>query len=136
MRKIMTEEKIRYMERYMENVGMCLDFLDMPYADGSYKTEEEKNRDIYYAFMSEIEFIQEFKGECANDYETRMEYVEKGGFEKDYFSSWLESCSDYPNLIEIKEFCEAVNDGITMWIEAVENDLIDSEEGWRGIRYE
>ena len=119
------EEMTENMRCWMEDLGMNLDFL---YIDN--KTKEERDSDTIISFMSDIVFIQEFKGECANDYETRREYVEKCGFEKDYFASWLESCSDYPNLIEIQEFCEAVNDSIIMWTKAVENGLIDTEEGW------
>lgn len=128
--EVATEENIRDMARWMEDAGMCLDFLDDPYTDGTYKTEEEKHRNIVETYLSEIQFIQEFKGEYADEYKTRYDYIVNGGFETDYFASWLEGCSDYPMLNEIKEFCESVECGIILWLAVAENTNINLEAGW------
>ena len=77
-----------------------------------------------------VEEISEFKGELANEYKTRQEYVKSGAFEKDYFASWLEGCSDYPYLCEIIEFCQYVDAAIQEWLNAVEDGSIDPEAGW------
>ena len=36
------------------------------------------------------EFVTSFVGEYANDYRDFYEYVINGGWEKDYFSDWLD----------------------------------------------
>lgn len=79
---------------------------------------------------SDVGFINEFKGESANDYETYLEYVEQGGWERDYFADWLSSCSDYPSLEEIERFCNWLQNLIDKWFEGVEAGVIDSEAGW------
>lgn len=134
--KVFTNEEVCAMEEFMEACGLNLDYVDAPYTDGTFKTAEEKNQCIVEAFMSEIEFIQEFEGEYANEYNSRYEYVERGAFEKDYFASWLESCSDYPTLIEIQEFCEAVGEAIKMWLYAVERGYIEPNADWKYTHYE
>lgn len=78
----------------------------------------------------EIMEVYEFKGECANEYKTRYDYVISGAFEKDYFSSWLDSCSDYPMLNEIIEFCQTASKLVDKWIHAVDEGVLDSEGNW------
>ena len=36
----------------MENGGMIFDYLDMPYSDGTYKTEDQKRQNIIEDFMN------------------------------------------------------------------------------------
>lgn len=79
---------------------------------------------------SDVGLINEFKGEFANEYETRWEYVEQGGWERDYFEDWLRSCSDYPYLDEIEDFCGNLRHLRDKWFEGVEAGVIDSEAGW------
>lgn len=67
-----------------------------------------------------VEKVETFKGEYFNDYKDMYDYVANGGWEKDYFSAWLEGCVDYPFIIEIKEFCEAVDELLTQYIHYVE----------------
>lgn len=74
--------------------------------------------------------VQDFKGELANEYKTRMDYVNEGGFEKDYFSAWLEGCSDYPYMSEIVEMATHINEMVDEWIAAVDDGEIDPEAGW------
>lgn len=126
----MTDEEVREMEQYMEEVGLNLDFLDMPYTNGTYKTEQEKRQNIIEMYINEVMFINEFKGECANEYNGRMDYVECGAFERSYFAYWLDSCSDYPCVNEIIEFCQALDNDIRMWLNAVERGWIDPKEHW------
>lgn len=126
----LNDADIQNMLCYLEEMDINMDFIDMPYIDGSYKTQEQKNIDIVASFMNEILFIQDYRGESASEYSSRLEYVERGGFEKDYFASWLESCSDYPCLNEIKEFCESVDCSIKMWLYAVECGYIEPNDGW------
>ena len=47
---------------------------------------------------SAVGFVSYFRGELANEYDTHLEYVEMGGWEKDYFADWLDSDPDYPFL--------------------------------------
>lgn len=128
--EILSDDDIKDMLCYLDEMGINMDFIDMPYVDGSYKTQEEKNLNIVESFINEVLFINEFNGECANEYDSRMRYVEMGGFEQDYFASWLEGCSNYPYLSEIKEFCESVDTSIRMWLHAVECGWIEPEEHW------
>lgn len=91
----------------------------------------------YEIDMELAQEVNEFEGECANDYKTRREYVEMwGAFEKDYFAAWLESCSDYPSLDEIIGQAQFIQKMIDNWFLAEEFGLINAEDGWRGIRYE
>ena len=76
---------------------------------------------------SEVSFITEFRGECAGDYATHLEYVEDGAWEKDYFTDWLNSYRDCPYLDEIADFCNKVNDAIQIWFIGVEDGSIDPE---------
>lgn len=76
---------------------------------------------------SECGFITEFRGKMANEYDTHLEYVEDGAWEKDYFADWLASYSDYPYLEEIEDFCRKVNYYIRHWFDGVEKGVIDSE---------
>ena len=83
---------------------------------------------------SEVGFINMYKGEYANDYTTRLKYVEMGAFERDYFADWLESetnSSCYPSLDEIADFCNKVQKAIDKWFEGVYEGVIDSEAGWK-----
>lgn len=80
--------------------------------------------------VREIMGINEFKGECANEYKTRYEYILNGAFEKDYFAAWLESCSDYPSLNEIIKFCQDAAKLIDKWVYAVEYGYIEPNDGW------
>ena len=66
--------------------------------------------------MVAVELIEDFKGVCANDYKDTYEYVIDGMWERDYFSSWLESCSDYPCLEEIEDFCREVYEMIELYV--------------------
>ena len=77
----------------------------------------------------ECGFISYFRGEMANDYDTHLEYVESGAWEKDYFSCWLESCSDYPDLKEIESFCKTLQHYLDHWFNGVEEGKIDPEAG-------
>ena len=78
---------------------------------------------------NECDFITEFRGECANGYATHLEYVEMGGWEKDYFARWLDSCIDYPTLDEIESFCHTVSYYLDHWFDGVEVGKIDPEAG-------
>lgn len=92
-----------------------------------------------YEYEVDTELVQEvneFEGECANEYKTRWEYVESGAFEKDYFAAWLEGCSDYPMMDEIIEQAQFIQKMTGNWYLAEEFGLINAEDGWRGIRYE
>jgi hypothetical protein len=81
--------------------------------------------------MDVVKEVQEFKGECASDYKTRVDYILNwSAFEKDYFASWIDGCSDYPMLCEIRNMCDRIDGMITMWERAVENGWIDAEDGW------
>ena len=75
------------------------------------------------------DFVTNFRGEMANNYDTHLEYVEMGAWEKDYFADWLASCSDYPSLEEIEDFCHSVNYYIGHWFDGVEAGIIDPEAG-------
>lgn len=68
--------------------------------------------------------VESFKGELFSigEYKNTYEYVIDGGWEKDYFSSWLEGCSDYPYLGEIKDFCIETDRIIRLYIDAVEEE--------------
>lgn len=78
---------------------------------------------------SAVGFISYFRGVMASEYSTHLEYVEMGGWERDYFADWLASCSDYPSLDEIEDFCHNVNKAIELWLDGVEAGVIDSEAG-------
>ena len=111
---------------HLEAVGADMDFLDEPY-----ETENEKARAILAAYLDVVAEVQKFKGEYANEYKTRYDYIcVYCAFEKDYFASWMHGCSDYPLLSEIKSFCEYADMLIAMWIEVVEDGYIDPEAGW------
>jgi hypothetical protein len=111
-------------------------------ASRQYIVDKEKVRHGWdgkeYVIDTELaQEVNEFEGECANDYKTRREYVEMwGAFEKDYFAAWLEGCSDYPSLDEIIGQAQFIQKMIDNWFLAVEFGLINAEDGWRGIRYE
>ena len=47
----------------MENGGMIFDYLDMPYSDGTYKTEDQKRQNIIEDFMNLVMDIQEFRSD-------------------------------------------------------------------------
>ena len=66
------------------------------------------------------EIVESFKGECYEEYKSLYEYVIYGGWEKDYFSAWLDSCSDYPSLEEIIDFCKETDLAIRLYLDAVE----------------
>lgn len=68
------------------------------------------------------EIVEGFKGEYYNDYNNTYEYVTSGAWEKDYFSAWLEGCSDYPFIEEIKNFCIDTDRIIRLYLDAVEID--------------
>lgn len=51
----------------MENGGMIFDYLDMPYSDGTYKTEDQKRQNIIEDFMNLVMDIQEFRSEYFDD---------------------------------------------------------------------
>lgn len=78
---------------------------------------------------SDVAYITGYRGELAGHYDTHLEYVEYGGFEKDYFYEWTESCSDYPTLSEIIEFATKLDEDIRLWLDGVEDGSIDSEAG-------
>ncbi len=80
--------------------------------------------------------VNEFEGEYVDDYKTRTEYIDRGGFERDYFDSWIQSCSDYPMMCEVIAQAQFIQEMIDNWYLAVEFGLINAEDGWRGIRYE
>lgn len=50
-----TQTEINEMLDKLENAGFIMDFLDDPYTDGTYKTQEEKNRDIIYTYQLELQ---------------------------------------------------------------------------------
>ena len=64
---------------------------------------------------TECYFINNFCGELADEHDTHFEYVESGDWEKDYFADWLVSCSDYPSLKEIEDFCHTTQYYIRHW---------------------
>lgn len=68
------------------------------------------------------EIVEGFKGEYFNEYENHYNYVINGGWEQDYFSSWLEGCSNYPYLSEIIAFCKETDRVIRLYIDAVEEE--------------
>jgi hypothetical protein len=68
------------------------------------------------------EIVEGFKGEYFNEYDSFYDYLTYGGWEKDYFASWLESCSDYPTLSEIIDFCKETDRMIRLYIDAVEEE--------------
>ena len=70
--------------------------------------------------MDAIKIVEEFKGEYFSDYANIKEYVEMGAWEKDYFSAWLASCSDYPTLREIENFCKQTTAIIEAYLDIVE----------------
>lgn len=78
---------------------------------------------------NECGFITEFRGCLAEEYDTHLEYVESGGWEKDYFNDWLISCSDYPTLGEIEDFCKTLQYYLDHWFDGVEEGKIDPEAG-------
>lgn len=78
---------------------------------------------------STVGYVSNYRGEYADEYRTHLEYVESGAWEKDYFSAWIEGCSDYPDLWEIKEFCDKVIEDIELWAEGVNIGKIDPETG-------
>ena len=45
---------------------------------------------------STVGFVSYYRGKRANEYDTHLEYVEDGAWEKDYFADWLDSDPDYP----------------------------------------
>lgn len=126
--EVVSEGDVDIMLGMMEDCGMIFDYLDMPYTDGTYKTEEDKKQNIVEDFMNEVLAVQEFKGESSNGYETRREYIGSSDFEQDYFNSWYE-CS-YHDLDEIKNYCIYIEGVIAMWFYAVECGWIDAEDGW------
>lgn len=75
--------------------------------------------------------VQNFKGEYANEYRTRYDYVcQYCAFEKDYFSAWLEGCAEYPYVSEIAEMATHIQEMVDEWIAAVDDGEIDPEAGW------
>lgn len=70
------------------------------------------------------EIVEGFKGEYFEDYNSIYDYVIYGGWEKDYFSHWLDGCSDYPTLSEIIVFCNDTDRMIRLYIDAVEETEI------------
>ena len=60
------EEEIKEMRAWLEEdddegYGYCYDFLDMPYTDGTYKTEQEKNEYIVMDYVKEW-LVQNIRG--------------------------------------------------------------------------
>ena len=53
LEKILTNDSVEKMAIMLEEKGMCLDYLDFPYTDGTYKTEAEKKRNIIEDFLRE-----------------------------------------------------------------------------------
>ena len=78
---------------------------------------------------STVGFVSYYRGKRANEYDTHLEYVEMGAWEKDYFADWLASCSDYPSLEEIEDFCRTTNYYIRHWFDGVKAGKIDPEAG-------
>ena len=78
---------------------------------------------------STVGFVSYYRGKRANEYDTHLEYVEDGAWEKDYFADWLDSDPDYPFLDEIIDFATKVDNAIQMWVEGVRAGVIDSEAG-------
>ncbi len=76
--------------------------------------------DSNYGDTTIDEIITGFRGECADDYSSTYEYVINGGWEKDYFASWMEGCAEYPTLREIMYFCKYTDAMIMAWINSVE----------------
>ena len=118
--KNLTDEDVRNLEKTLDK-------------DYSYTTWKEAKRMIIEDALDKVVPLVEFEGECASDYKTMYDYFISGGFEKDYFSAWLEGCSDYPLLEEIIEFCEDVRDDIVLWENLYELGLFEwVEEIWEG----
>lgn len=115
--EVATDADVHMMEQYV-------------HVDYSYTTWKEAKAMIVEAFVELILKVQEHKGEYAEDYRTRMDYVERNGFERDYFDSWVYGCSDYPCLDEIVSECGHIQMLIEMWFWAVEEGWIDPEAGW------
>ena len=59
----------------MENGGMIFDYLDMPYSDGTYKTEEQKRQNIIEDFMNLVMDIQESRSEYFDDTEWTVKRI-------------------------------------------------------------
>ena len=69
------------------------------------------------------EFVTSFVGEYANDYRDFYEYIINGGWEKDYFSDWLDRISAdcvYPTLDDIIAECKFANRQIALYLDVVE----------------
>lgn len=130
----MLADDILEMLRMLEDAGCVMDYLDAPYTNGvetTYKTAFEKAMNIIGDFMDFVQEVQDFKGECANEYKTRYDYIyDYQTFEKDYFSAWLDGCSSYPDTYDIIDQCRRIQKMIEMWQRAVDNGLIDPEAGW------
>lgn len=52
--EILTDDCVERMAIRLEERGLCLDYLDQPYTDGTYKTEQEKKRNIIEDFLGEM----------------------------------------------------------------------------------
>lgn len=94
---------------------------------------KNKGERIVMKDYSGVDFITHFCGELANDYDTHKEYVEYGGWEKDYFIYWTEcemnDGNGYPSLEEIIRFATRLESEIEFWLEGVEAGVIDPEAG-------
>lgn len=94
---------------------------------------KNKGESIVMKDYSGVGFITYFRGELANDYDTHKEYVEYGGWEKDYFIYWTETemndGNGYPSLDDIIHFATRLNNEIEFWLEGVEAGVIDPEAG-------
>lgn len=64
--------------------------------------------------------VEQYKGKTFGEYKNTYEYVIYGGWERDYFGSWFESCN--PSLEEIAAFCKETDEVIRLYIEAVEEE--------------
>ena len=94
--------------------------------------ETIKTKDI----QTMIEEVQNFKGEYADEYKTRLDYVMKGGFERDYFANWLDNCSDYPMTQEIIDMATHIHEMVCEWGDAVDEGWIDPKEDWEYETFE
>ena len=74
------------------------------------------------------EIVENFKGEFITEYKSIYEYVIYGGWERDYFSAWLERCSDYPCLEEIINFCKETELIIELYCMVVEDGDEEDEK--------
>lgn len=93
------------------------------------------NLDVYEQFTQAIITVHEYKGEYANEYDMRYDYIySRCAFEKDFFSNWLEGCDIYPNTYEIIDVCQYIQNMIELWKYAIEKGWIDGEEGWEEQR--